>query len=109
MWISKSERLPKAYSYVITLAKDGYIGHSFYAGNQELDDWDKEDDPILYWMYYENPRDMPGIELADGYRGFYGLADEYRASEMRDLIMDQISGLSGQLADLAVQHDAQIR
>lgn len=99
MWISTNERLPKNFSYVLTIAEDGYISTDYIRDSQDLDDWKSGGDPVKYWCYIENPKDMPGLNLHSAYRDFWEMADEHRTREIKEKLKEELVSLADPVSE----------
>ena len=95
MWISVTQRLPKRNSYVLTLSRDGYIQDQFYGGVH--DKWMSGGEDVMYWMYLENPKDLPGVELDSAYKGFWELGEKYTRDEVKELLVKELEEPVSQL------------
>lgn len=91
MWISVNQRMPRKNTYVLALAKDGYINDVFVDGDETPETWTSGREPVMYWEYLENPKDLPGIELDKAYRGFWSMGEEHTREEIRRSLADALT------------------
>lgn len=82
MWTKVTDRLPESNSFVFVIGEDGYITHDFYNTSAEdylNDGWEASPgNPVVYWMYLQNPLELDGLNMLDSFKNYWGLAEDWK-------------------------------